>query len=122
MLLEIGQWLEINGEAIYGTRPWNVFGEGPTEISEGAFTDTKRAAFTAEDIRFTQKDNTLYAMLLAWPDASVTLKSLANANVSEVSLLGHQGTLDYSVDRAGLHVQMPSQQPCEHAFVLKITS
>src|ERR1019366_4087283 len=53
MLLEIGRWLSVNGEGIYGSRPWKVFGEGPTQVVEGSFTDTKRAAFTHEDVRFT---------------------------------------------------------------------
>jgi alpha-L-fucosidase len=56
MLLEIGKWLSINSEAIYGTRPWRVYGEGPTEIPEGAFTNTKRSEFSSEDIRFTGKE------------------------------------------------------------------
>jgi len=53
VLLGIGGWLKINGEAIYGTRPWKVFGEGPTDVPEGHFTDTTRKPFTAADIRFT---------------------------------------------------------------------
>ncbi len=53
MLLDIGKWLEVNGEAIYGTRPWKVYGEGPTEVVGGSFNDTKREAFSAQDIRFT---------------------------------------------------------------------
>ena len=63
MLREIGRWLQVNGEGIYETRPWQIFGEGPTPVPEGAFTDTAREAFTAADIRFTRKGNTLYAYL-----------------------------------------------------------
>lgn len=64
ILLEIGRWLETNGEAIYGTRPWNIYGEGPTKVAGGSFKDTARQAFTRQDIRFTTKGNVLYAIAL----------------------------------------------------------
>ena len=68
-LLEIGRWLEVNGEAIYGTRPWKIYGEGPTQVVAGSFKDTERATFTGQDFRFTTKGNTLYAIALAWPES-----------------------------------------------------
>lgn len=126
ILLEIGKWLTINGAAIYGTRPWKVFGEGPTEISEGSFTDTQRVAFTDEDIRFTTKGDTLYAIALALPGEQLTIKSLGtssllwNGKVDSVSLLGYNGQLEWSRDASGLTVKIPDVKPCEHAFVLKI--
>jgi len=126
ILLEIGKWLAINGEAIYGTRPWKVFGEGPTEISEGSFTDTQRVAFTGEDIRFTAKGDTLYAVALAWPGEQFIIKSLGTSSllwsgeVDSISLLGYNGQLEWSRDESGLTVKMPHRKPCEHAFVLKI--
>ncbi|MGC9349348.1 MAG: alpha-L-fucosidase, partial [Anaerolineae bacterium] len=120
MLREIGRWLGINGEAIYGTRPWRTFGEGPTEVPSGAFTDTKREAFTGQDIRFTKKDDALYATVLAWPGKRLTVKSLAGEEITGVELLGHTGTLSWSVDGEGLHVLMPPERPCDHAFVLRI--
>ncbi len=122
MLLEIGKWLDINGEAIYSTRPWHIYGEGPTEIPEGAFTDTKRSDFTGEDIRFTSKEGTLYATVLAWPGSTLTIKSLANHSVQRVTLLGHEDQLEFSVDSSGLHITMPAAKPGDHAFVLKVES
>jgi alpha-L-fucosidase len=128
ILREIGQWLAVNGEAIYGARPWKVFGEGPTEVNEGAFTDTRRGAFTGEDIRFTTKGDALYAIALAWPGRQLTIRSLATASslwdrpVSSVRLLGHDGPLAWARHEQGLTVEMPERQPCEHAFVLKIKS
>lgn len=126
MLREIGQWLSINGEAIYGTRPWEIYGEGPTEVSEGSFTDTKRDTFTSQDIRFTTKDDALYATALAWPEGDWVIetvgkdKGLWQGDIASVQLLGYDGDLTWSHNGDGLRVQVPATRPCDHAFVLKI--
>src|SRR5207237_10356316 len=67
ILLAMGGWLAANVEAIYGTRPWKICGEGPTKVIGGSFKDTTGTPFTSEDIRFTAKGDALYAIALAWP-------------------------------------------------------
>jgi len=127
ILLEIGEWLRVNGEAVYGTRPWSAFGEGPTQVQQGAFTDTKRTPFTALDVRFAIKGDTLYATLLGWPGEQAIIKSLGagspllQGRIGKIELLGTAGELAFSQGQTALTVDMPSQKPCDHAYVLKVT-
>ena len=131
MLHEIGAWLKINGEAIYGTRPWTKFGEGPTQTATGSFTDkAEKKAFTAEDFRFTTKGKTLYAIALAWPEnRKLVVKSLFAdwcdtcdmwKQVKRVELLGYKGKLTWERTREGLVVTLPEKAPCDFAVTLKI--
>jgi alpha-L-fucosidase len=130
----MARWMDVNGEAIFGTRPWLVFGEGPsaTEKAEGGqfggARDVRNKPYTAEDLRFTTKGDTLYALVLEWPASrAVLVKSLAATSpqgagrkIRAVTLLGSPGQLTWSQDNAGLRVQLPASAPCEHAVTLKI--
>ncbi len=124
ILRQIGDWLDINGEAIYGTRPWKVYGEGPTDVPEGSFSDTKRSAFTAEDIRFTQKGDILYAIMLGWPEENeICIRSLGptgGETIRSVSLLGSSAPVQWQQESEGLRVRLPALRPGEHAWTLKI--
>ena len=124
MLREMGRWLAVHGEGIYDTRPWRVFGEGPTPVPEGAFTDTARDAFTPADIRFTQKDNTLYAFLLAYPQGQARIESLGSGEVKVTGarMLGSDAAIEWSQDDGGLSLSAPPQQSefnvCAYAIEL----
>ena len=134
IISDIGAWLKVNGNAIYATRPWKIYGEGPSTVvaDKGRFggqTDVQKKPFTAEDIRFTQsKDSqTLYAIVLAFPaDGKVTIKSLASnsqnwpGEIDNVRMLGGSGKLKFTRDENGLHLTLPDQKPCDIAFALKI--
>jgi len=127
-LLEIGDWFNINGEAIYGTRPWKVFGEGPMEVVEGHLSERQNPESTSRDIRFTSKEGVLYAIALDWPDETLKITSLGckghlidDCNVKDIELLGSDEEISWELKEEALVVQMPEQKPCEHAFALKIT-
>jgi alpha-L-fucosidase len=126
VLLDVGAWLNVNGEAIYGTRPWHIYGEGPTKVAAGSFHDTDTTHYTAEDFRFTTKGAVLYAIGLAWPDnGEAVIRSLvptAGSNgVKAVALLGTEGTLQFEQHPDGLHVKLPAQSPAKYAYALRVT-
>lgn len=126
----IGQWMKVNGESIYGTRPWTVFGEGPTAeksnpISAQGFNEGK-VSQTASDIRFVKKGkNLIYATVLGVPEKDFTIKSLGRKEllkkrIRQVSLLGSGDKVEWSQDADGLHIKAPAKAPFEEANVYKI--
>ena len=135
IVADIGAWLKINGSAIYGTRPWQVYGEGPAMnvFEKGHFDgqkDTFKTPFTPADMRFTQTKNgdNLYAIILAYPtDGRVTIKSLAEKSpywpgkISRVTLADSRVHLKFNRDSGGLHVLVPGIIPGSIAFALAVT-
>lgn len=121
MLRAIGAWLDVNGPAIYGTRPWKKYGEGPTEEAAGSFTDVKRAAYTGEDFRFTTRDGKLYAITLAWPEDGRLLVRSIDGGVTGVRLLGHGGEVEWRQTDDGLEVTLPDEPPCRFAYSLELS-
>ena len=119
ILAAVGAWMDVNGEAIYGTRPWKVFGEG--RYRDGGEDGLH---YSDRDIRFTTKGDSLYALVLGWPNGPKTMvRSLATGagTITKVSLLGHSGKLKWKQTADGLEVVLPVKRPSEHAFALKIS-
>lgn len=121
----IGKWLRLNGEAIYGSRPWLKYGEGPTKTPVGHLADLAFDGFSSRDIRFTTKGSILYAIALGWPGSGkLTIGELSLAKysteINDVRLVGHDGQLQWKRTFQGLEITLPSQRPCDHAYVFKV--
>ena len=124
-LKELADWNAIHGEAIFGTRPWQVFGEGPVQAEGGAFKEN--FTYSAEDIRFATKGDTLYAIALGWPvDGRLKVRSLARPEGSDtnvltsVTLLGYTGELNWKQTEDGLVVVLPDTKICDYTAALRI--
>lgn len=140
ILEQIGDWLRLNGEAIYATRPFVVAGEGPTvvedadydvnkietQLNQGDAVDVHSGVLTDQDYRFTTHGEKLYVIAFGWPEEGVfhirTLREngVYRKPILQVRMPGVDYNLVFQRDKEGLHVTVPENKPCEHAYVLKI--
>lgn len=123
VLRELGGWLKINGEAIYGSRPWVRSGEGDNAGTAGYMTDGQSTAYNSGDIRFTTNDGNLYAIFLDRPKGTAIIKSLAGGSgykVGSVELLGKAVELEWRQTAEGLEVCLPDKLPTDYAHALRI--
>jgi alpha-L-fucosidase len=127
-LLEVGAWLKVNGDAIYATAPWKTFGEGPTQVTAGAFHDTDTRPYTAEDFRFTAKGNAVYVIGMACPSNNkATIHSLGWAHegsmfpIGNIELLGSTEKVTWTQAAVTLEVTLPASATCKYAYALKLT-
>ena len=118
VLRGITEWMAVNSEGIYGTRPWTTYGEGPsTQVKAGGgMNENKKPDLSPADVRFTTKGKVLYAFVQGWPSSEATVKSLASGaqnagKIAEVRMLGHDDRLEFKQDETGLHVTMPGTKP-----------
>ncbi len=121
MLRDLADWMDIHGEAIHGSRPWLVYGEGSTHAEGGHFKEDY--TYTSADIRFTQKAGVLYAIAMALPeDGVLRIRTLATSagTVERVTLLGHPGKVAWRQTEAGLEATLPPTPVSPHTVGLKI--
>jgi alpha-L-fucosidase len=122
VLAELAEWMPINGEAIFGTRPWKTFGEGPSKFPRAMYMNELKQPLTSEDFRFTTKGDVLYAFCLGVPPKEVRIESLGRlgSRIASVELLGSNEKLKWKQEWEGLIIQPVTQWPCKHAITYKI--
>ena len=128
LLYRIGDWLRVNGEAVYGTRPFAVSGEGPTEVVDSFLSDERRVPFTSRDIRFTTRQDITYATFLGWPnEPEVLIETLRDGSphlqspIALVQLIGDETPLPFEQRPEGLQVRVPPRPSGGVLPVLRIT-
>ena len=125
MLHQLADWNAVYGEAIFGSRPWTVYGESTIKVRGGSFNEEYK--YSAKDIRFTTKGSTLYALTLGWPeDGQIVIKSLAKPagqdinQIQSISLLGSNGRVQWKQTEEGLIVTLPPKKVSEFTAGLRI--
>ena len=124
-LRDMGEWMDVNSEGIYGSHAWDVWGEGKVEMRSGNLgPEQAKTPYTEQDIRFTTKDGAVYAFLMAWPKEGnkVLIHSLAipAGEVSDVRLLGAKDPVVWKQTADGLEVTLPATAPCKSASCLRV--
>jgi alpha-L-fucosidase len=124
VLLQTGKWLSVNGEAIYGTRPWKLSSEGPTKSASG-YMNYQKDPFNAKDIRFTTKGDTLFAILLGVPKEKIIITNLSlgvkNGTVASVELLGSNEKVSWLQKANGLQIVPAKSYASDYAVTYKIS-
>jgi alpha-L-fucosidase len=128
VLDEIANWMQVNGEAIYATRPWKIYGEGPHSVKSGPFQGNSVNTLGPQDIRFTRNKagTTVYAIVLGLPEKETIIQALGTSSqqspgrVANVELLGYGEKVEFRQSSSALRVQLPAQKPSEYAIALKI--
>lgn len=129
ILAEITDWMTINGEGIYGTRPWKISGTGPGSKKavggETNFNEKARTELSAKDVRYTTKGDILYAFVMGLPERQVVVPLATNGQaqakkVTQVELLGYGGPLEWIQDETGLKIRVPEQKPSKHAIAFRV--
>ena len=123
-LRAFGDWIKINGEGIYGTRPWKSFGEGPLEIKTQR-TGENTKPYSPRDIRFTTKDGNIYAFVLAPPTADIFIKTLATGGplageIQSITLLGSTEAMHWKRSAEGVTIQLPKPLPEQPVICFKL--
>ncbi len=123
LLKSVGEWMSVNGEGIYGTRPWTVYQEGPSQVVIRGYQEDA-VEWTIEDFRFTQKDGNIYAFQLKWPEGGKTvIRSLSLNRVPQVisvEALGYEGAVTYEQTGRGLVIDLPEVKPSAYTQCYKI--
>jgi len=120
----ITAWMAVNGEAIHGSRPWRIYGEGPTKLGEGMFSETKAHGFQAEDVRFTVKQGVLHMVMLQWPEGPVRVPSLGSdalkgGKIVRATLLGG-GPVELRQEAEATIFTLPPAKPGQMVPVLRL--
>jgi len=124
VLDEIAAWLKVNGEAIFETRPWTIYGEGPNSVKAGSFQGNSISAMGSKDVRFTRNkaNNSIYAIFMGWPEgqaqiASLGLSSTTNpGKIQNVALLGSDAQVNWTQQADALHLRLPFASPIANAY------
>jgi alpha-L-fucosidase len=133
----IGEWININEEAIYGSTPWVLAEEGPKRRkSKSILSEFLEIKYSQKNIRFVTKGMNLYVFVLGWPGSELIIRSLTKtpknkrksiyyiieeSDIQSIYMVGYSDPLKWHLTAEGLKIQVPTEKPCDYAFVFKIT-